>query len=211
MFWGFRLCCCFSVCSVPASSRLQKYPIKLLLGTHVVGRCVQSACQTAWEHTCCRTKEDGAGMSQAFCRQMNRAGKTGRDKRAQRKRGKCKSVRPSAPQSSEVNFLIVSWKVFTKQQHWTEVLKPERLNYSKIYRKGPAGCERAKYMKDGKANFRRCYCCLCKVLALVYSCPSEDSGLFNTSFSRKICHWFFHHREYVQSTPSGQMYSRFHF
>ena len=99
----------------------------------------------------------------------------------------------------KLNFLIVSWKVFIKQQHQTKVLEPERLNYSKIYRKGPAGCERAKYMKDGKANFRRCYCCLCKILALVYICPSEDSGLFNSSLNRKTCRCFFHHREYMQS------------
>lgn len=139
-------------------------------------------------------------MSQAFCRQMNRAGKTGRDKCAQREWGKCKSVPPSAPQSSEVNFLIASWKAFMKQQHWTGVVEPERLNYSKIYRKGPSGCKCTKHAKDGKANFGRWYCCLCKILALVCICPSEDSRLFNSSLNReKACHCFFHHTEYVQS------------
>lgn len=137
-------------------------------------------------------------MSQAFCRQVNIAGKTGRDKCAQREQGKHKSVHPSASQES-INFLIVSWKLFTNQEHWTKVSELERLSYSKIYRKGLAGCKPAKYVKDGKANFRRCYCCLCKILVLVCICPSEDAGLFNNSLNRKTCHRFFHHREYVQS------------
>lgn len=126
--------------------------------------------------------------------------------RAQRKEGKvCTSL---SLQSSEVNFLIVSWKAFTKQPHWTEVLEPGGLNYSKIYRKGAAGCECAKHMKDGRANFR---CCSCKVFASAYICPSEDSGLFSSSLNRKTRHWFFHYREYVQSPSSAQMDSRSHF
>lgn len=80
------------------------------------------------------------------------------------------------PSVIEVNFIIASWKVFTKQQHWTEVLEPERPSYSQIWRTGPAGCKRAKYAKDRKANFRRCYCCLCKILAFIYICPRKILG-----------------------------------